>query len=87
MRHQKVYIFEVPNNSMNIKLLGLGWKTKISLKRATYSISINKLVAEGNLLEKGEELHSYLGEDPKGRKIILTYLDGKNIGMKTIKTC
>ena len=82
MRHPKVYIFEVPNIFMNIKLLGIGWKTKISLKRATYSISINKLVAEGNLLEKGEELHSYLGEDSKGRKIMVTYLDGKKREMR-----
>ncbi len=62
---------------MKIKFLGIGWKTKISLKRATYSISINKLVAEGNLLEKGEELHSYLAEDEKERKIIIIYLDRK----------
>lgn len=55
----------------------MGWKTKISLKRATYSISINKLVAEGNCLEKGKELHSYLGEDKNERKLIITYLDGK----------
>ena len=56
---------------MKFKFLGIGWKTKISLKRATYSISINKLVAEVNCLEKGEELHSYLGEDAQGRKIVL----------------
>jgi|GEM_PF-2770569 len=62
---------------MKIKFLGMGWKTKISLKRATYSISINKLIAEGNCLEKGEELHSYIAEDEKERKIIVTYLDGK----------
>jgi len=62
---------------MKIKYLGIGWKTKISLKRATYSISINKLVADGNCLEKGGELHSYLAEDEKGRKIVLVYLDGK----------
>ena len=55
----------------------MGWKTKISLKRATYSISINKLIAEGNCLQKGEELHSYIAEDEKERKIIITYLDGK----------
>jgi hypothetical protein len=77
LRHPKVYIFEAPNNFMKIKFLGMGWKTKISLKRATYSISINKLIAEGNILEKGEELHSYLAEDPKGRKIMITYLDGR----------
>lgn len=65
---------------MKIKFLGLGWKTKIALKRATYSISINKLIAEGNLLQKGGGLYSYLAEDSGGRKMILTYLDGKKRG-------
>ena len=57
--------------------LGLGWKSKIMLKRSTYSISINRLVAEGNYLEKGKEIYSYLAEDEYGRKIIMIYLDGK----------
>ena len=61
---------------MKIKFSGLGWKSKLSMKRATYSISINKLVAEGNCLEKGKELYCYLAEDEKGRKIIITYVDG-----------
>jgi len=59
------------------KYLGIGWKSKIILKRATAYISINKLVAEGCLLEKGQTLYSYLAECDKGRKIIVTYLDGK----------
>jgi hypothetical protein len=62
---------------MKIKFSGIGWKTKVSLRRATYSISINKLVADGNCIEKGDELHSYLAEDEKGRKVVLVYLDGK----------
>jgi len=62
---------------MKLKFLGVGWKTKVSLKRATYSISINKLVADGNCLEKGDMLYSYLTEDEKERKIVLIYLDGK----------
>lgn len=62
---------------MKIKLVGLGWKSKVSLKRATYSISINKLVADGNCLEKGKELSCYLAEDDKQRKIMIVYLDGK----------
>lgn len=62
---------------MGVKFSGLGWKSKIALKRATYSISINKLVAEGNCLEKGKELHCYLAEDDNQRKIIIIYLDGK----------
>lgn len=62
---------------MKNKFNGIGWKSKISLKRATFSISINKLVAEGCCLEKGQVLYSYLAEDETGRQIIITYLDGK----------
>ena len=62
---------------MKKKFLGVGWKSKIILKRATAYISINKMVVDGCCLEKGEELFSYLAEDEKERKIIITYLDGK----------
>ena len=61
----------------NKKFLGLGWKSKIIFKRSTAYISINKMVVDGCDLEKGEELHSYIAEDEKGRKIIIVYLDGK----------
>lgn len=62
---------------MKNKFLGWGWKSKIILKRATAYISINKLVVEGCCLEKGQILYSYLAEDEKGKKIIITYLNGK----------
>ncbi len=65
------------NKSMKTKFSGIGWKSKISLKRATFSISVNKLVAEGCCLEKGQEIYSYLAEDDKNRKIVVIYLDGK----------
>ncbi|MBS3080443.1 hypothetical protein J4221_03155 [Candidatus Pacearchaeota archaeon] len=61
---------------MKKRFLGIGWRSRIIFKRATAYISINKLVVEGCNLEKGKELYSYLAEDEKGRKIILTYLDG-----------
>ena len=54
------------------------------LKRATYSISINKLVAEGNCLEKGEELYCYLAEDTDERPIVVIYLDGKKRGEESM---
>ena len=62
---------------MKLKLNGIGWKNKILMKRATAYISINKLIVEGNGLEKGQILYYYLAEDENGRKIIITYLDGK----------
>ena len=61
---------------MKSKFLGIGWKSKVILKRSTCYISINKLVVDGCCLEKGNEIYSYLAEDDKGRKIIIIYLDG-----------
>jgi len=64
-------------NNLYVKFLGIGWKSKIILKRATAYISINKLIVNGCSLEKGMELYSYLGEDNTGKKLIITYLDTK----------
>jgi hypothetical protein len=70
---------------MKKKFLGIGWKSKIILKRATAYISINKLIVDGCCLEKGQILYSYLAEDEKGRKIIITYLDGKRQTQTNLK--
>lgn len=70
---------------MNLKLSGIGWKSKIILKRATAYISINKLIVDGCCLEKGQILHSYLAEDEKARKIIIIYLDGKRQTQTNLK--
>ena len=64
---------------MKLKFLGIGWKSKICQKRATMYISINKLIVVGNCIEKGAMLYSYLTEDEKGRKVIITYLDEKKM--------
>lgn len=61
---------------MKIKFSGIGWKSKIIVKRTTSYISINKLIVDGCSLEKGDELHSYLAENESGRKIIVMFLDG-----------
>lgn len=55
------------------------------LKRATFSISINKLVAVGSGLEKGQVLYCYLAEDEERRPIIIVYLDRKNMYKKENK--
>ncbi len=63
--------------NMKIKFQNIGWKSKITRKRATSSISINKLVAIGCCLEKGQILYCYLAEDEHKRPVMVTYLDGK----------
>jgi hypothetical protein len=63
--------------TMNVKFSNVGWKSKIILKRATFNISINKLVAVGCGLEKGKALYCYLSEDDSKRPIMIVYLDGE----------
>jgi len=65
------------SKKMQIYFQNIGWKSKISQKRVTLSISINKLVVVGCDLEKGKDLYSYIAEDKQGRPIMITYLDGK----------
>lgn len=67
---------------MRIKFQNIGWKSKVARKRATLSISINKLVAIGCGLEKGQSLFCYLAKDEYGRPLILVYLDGKERSVK-----
>lgn len=62
---------------VRLKPLGIGWKSKIIFKRATAYISINKLVVNGCGLERGQEVKSYLCEDNKGKKVVVSYIDLK----------
>ena len=62
---------------MKITFQNIGWKSKITQKRATFSISINKLVVTGCNLEKSQTLYSYLAKDENNRPIMVTYLDKK----------
>ncbi|MFO8016183.1 MAG: hypothetical protein R6U32_03700 [Candidatus Woesearchaeota archaeon] len=62
---------------MRISFQNIGWKSRISQKRATLSISINKLVAVGSCMKKGQEIYCYLAEDRQRRPVMIAYLDGK----------
>ncbi len=66
---------------MRITFQNIGWKSKITQKRATLSISINKLIAVGSSLEKGQVLYCYLAQDEGKRPIMIVYLDGKKKGV------
>ena len=62
---------------MKIKFQNIGWESKVMQKRATFGISINKLVAVGSCIEKGQKLYCYLADDEEKRPVIVIYLDGK----------
>ena len=69
---------------MKILFQNIGWKSKVTQKRSTLSISINKLVVIGSNLEKGQTLYSYLAEDNNKRPIMITYLDFKKRSVKDV---
>ncbi|MFH0876255.1 MAG: hypothetical protein V1859_10040 [archaeon] len=52
------------------------WKSKVTQKKDSFKMTINKMIADGFNMQKGDILHSYLGEDMEQRPIIITYLDG-----------
>ena len=54
-----------------------GWKTNLQKKRGTSKITINKIIAIGAGLEKGQVLYCYLARDKKERPMIVVYLDGR----------
>lgn len=62
---------------MKVKLLHIGWQSKVMQKRSTLSITITKPVVIGCDITKGQILFCYLGEDEEKRPIMLVYLDGK----------
>ena len=64
---------------MKITFQDICWKSKITQKRYTLSISINKLVASSANLERGKILYSYLAKDKNKRAIVVTYLDSRKM--------
>ena len=64
-------------NIIDPKIESFGWKTNLQKRRGTSKITINKIIAIGAGLEKGQVLYCYLAKDKKDRQIIVTYLDGR----------
>ena len=73
----KAYVPKGHTFEQKIKFNHLGYKPMIQRKGYSYFLSINKLIALGNNLEKGRKLYAYLGEDTLGRSMLVVYLDGE----------
>ena len=65
---------------VDYRLESFGWKTYLQKRRGTSKITINKLIAVGAGLERGQYLYCYVAKDKKERQIIVVYLDGKPRG-------
>lgn len=67
---------------MQVKFQSIGWKSKVMQRRSTFSISINKLVATGTGIKKGDLLYCYLAEDQDKRPMLLIFLDKQERSVK-----
>jgi hypothetical protein len=62
---------------ISIRFQPIGWKSLLQRKGGSSRILILKSVVRGLCLERGLPIFSYVGEDPQGRNVMVSYLDGK----------
>jgi len=65
------------NKEVRIAFESIGWKSLLQKRGGTSRILILKSVVRGLCLERGMPIYSYVGEDPEGRPVMVSYLDGK----------
>ena len=61
----------------SITFESIGWKSLLQTRSGTSRILILKSVVRGLCLERGMPIYSYIGEDEKGRSVMVSYLDGE----------
>jgi hypothetical protein len=59
-----------------IRFEPVGWKSLLQIRGGSSRILILKSVVRGLCLNRGQSVYSYVGEDPSGRPVMVSYLDG-----------
>lgn len=65
------------HKTARIRFEAVGWKSLLQVRSGTTRILVIKSIVRGLGLERGQPIHSYIGEDENGRQIMVSYLDGK----------
>ena len=65
------------NQKTTITYDSIGWKSLLQRRGGTSRILLLKSVVRGLCLERGLPIYSYVGHDPEGRPVMVSYLDGK----------
>jgi len=75
----KMECVDISQNGMEsrIKFAPIGWKSLLQMRGGTSKILVLKSVVRGLCLERGVPIYSYVAEDPKGRPVMVSYLDGQ----------
>lgn len=60
-----------------IRYESIGWKSLLQIRAGTSRILVLKSVVRGLCLQRGQPVYSYIGEDPEGRPVMVSYLDGQ----------
>jgi hypothetical protein len=56
----------------------VGWQSKVQYNKGTFFVSVNKNIARGLGLSKGDILKSYLAKDSNDKLVIVSVLEKEN---------
>jgi hypothetical protein len=56
----------------------VGWQSKVQYNKGTFFVSVNKNIARGLGLSKGDILKSYLAKDSDDKLVIVSVLEKEN---------
>jgi len=56
----------------------VGWQSKVQYNKGTFFVSVNKNIARGLGLSKGDILKSYLAKDSDDKLVIVSVLEAKH---------
>ena len=65
------------HKEMKIRFESIGWKSLLQTRGGTSRVLVLKSVVRGLCLERAMPIYSYVGEDPAGRPVMVSYLDGQ----------
>ena len=76
-------------NIIQPNIENFGWISSVQKnRRGTFRLTLNRMIALGCGLEKGQKLYCYLAKDEEQRSIIVVYLDGDpKISHKKCRVC
>ena len=73
----KMTLIDINKKETTVRFAPIGWRSLLQVRSGTSKILFLKSVVRGLCLQRGLPVYSYVAEDPEGRPVMLSYLDGQ----------
>jgi hypothetical protein len=67
----------IKNKKLTITLESAKWTCLLTIRSGTAKMLINKNIVKGLALERGTQIHNYIGEDEEGQTVMISYFGNK----------